>query len=183
MPEAASAGLTTSSPAPRATIGAAAGGGNAAVVRHCASSASHSKPGPVATDASPARWRRIHVTTAFSRRPAGPEPVRHAPWPPQNQIILCGTRLRRRIASLRTASLGVNSVSAVPWRISAGTRTLLTSASAGPRESNHARSSALKRPVVRPEAKAEVMCGSSVPGWTPAGEIAPSIVAVGAPAP
>ena len=26
--------------------------------------------------------------------PPGPEPVRHAPWPPQNQIILCGTPLR-----------------------------------------------------------------------------------------
>ena len=145
--------------------GVPAGGGKAGAERHWASSASHSKPGPVPTEPWPARWRRSHATVAFSSRPAGPAPVRHVPWPPQNQISLCGTPFLRRIASLRIDSLSVKSVSAVPWRISVGTRTRSTSASPGPRDSNHARSAALNLPVASPEANEESMCGSSPPPW------------------
>ena len=80
------------------------------------------------------------------------------------------------------ASSSVNSVSAVPWISSVGTRIAFTSDD-GPRESNHARSSADSLPVLAPETNAEVMCGSSVPVCTPAGETMPSRPEVGTPAP
>ena len=69
---------------------------------------------------------------------------------------------------MRIASVVVNSVSAVPCRSSVGTRMRLTSASPGPRDSNHARSSADSLPVVVPEMKADPMCGSSRPLAWPA---------------
>ena len=65
------------------------------------------------------------------------------------------------------ASSRLNSVSAVPWTSSVGTRILLTR-SLGPRESNHARSSADSFPEVTPVANALVMCGSRVPVAEPA---------------
>jgi hypothetical protein len=49
LPEAASAGLSASVPLPAARSGVPAGGGQRRELRHLASSASHSKPGPVLT--------------------------------------------------------------------------------------------------------------------------------------
>ena len=57
----------------------------------------------------------------------------------------------------------VNSVSGVPWSSSVGTRIRETSASPGPRDSNHARSAAESLPVAAPEPNAEVMWLSSRP--------------------
>ena len=78
------------------------------------------------------------------------------------------------------ASVGVNSVSAVPCTSRVGMRMRSTSA-AGPRESNHARSSADSFPVLAPEAKAVWMCGSSAPVWIPAGLTIPSSCEEGRP--
>jgi hypothetical protein len=49
VPDTESAGLTSSVPEPAATIGAPCGGGQRVELRQTASSASHSKPGPVET--------------------------------------------------------------------------------------------------------------------------------------
>ena len=94
-----------------------------------------------------------------------------------------GTPLALSSSKLRIASLGVNSVSAVPCTSSVGIRICETSASPGPRLSNQARFSADRWPVARPSSSAEVMCGSTVPVCTPAGLITPSAVAVGMPRP
>jgi hypothetical protein len=53
----------------------------------------------------------------------------------------------------------------VPCNSIVGTRIRFTSASPGPRDSNHARSSADSVPVVVPLANAEVMWLSSRPVW------------------
>ena len=98
MPETVSTGVSASVPDPSATIGLPTGGGHFGLLRHTASSASHSKPGPVRTPSRNATYLRSHAITRRSNRPAGPLPVRHVPCPPQNHIIFTGTRLRRRIS-------------------------------------------------------------------------------------
>jgi hypothetical protein len=103
------------------------------------------------------------------------------PCPPQNQSILIGTPLRWRISALRMASDRVKSVSAVPWTSIVGTRIFSTSSS-GPRESNHARSSAEILPEATPLVNAETMCGSRPPVCGPAGLSSPSPLAAGSPA-
>ena len=126
--------------------------------------------------------RRSQPTIRLSTRLLSPC-VRHTPWPPQNHSMWTGTPLAWIRSKLRIASLGVKSVSAVPWTSSVGTRICETSASPGPRLANQARSSSERWPVASPSASAEVMCGSTVPVCTPAGLMMPSAVAVGIPRP
>ena len=180
--DAVSAGLKVSVPEPRAVIAGPAASGQSGALRHWPSSASHSKVGSPSVAGSPMSQRRNQPTMRASTRLLSPC-VRHTPCPPQNHSMCSGTPLFFSSSKLRIASLGVNSVSAVPCTSSVGTRICDTSASPGPRLSNQARFASDRWPVARPSVNAEVMCGSTVPVWTPAGLMMPSAVAVGMPSP
>ncbi len=177
-----SAGLKVSVPEPWAVMAGPGAGGQSGALRHWPSSASHSKVGSESAAWSSISQRRSQPTTRASTRLLSPC-VRHTPWPPQNHSMCTGTPLAFSSSKLRIASLGVKRVSAVPCTSRVGTRICETSASPGPRLSNQARSSADRWPVARPSVSAEVMCGSTVPVWTPAGLMTPSAVAVGMPSP